>query len=518
MSATLNITDLNELYSSVTPEEAIAIANLGAQCWLTCKQGLYDQWSASMSEEDTQKALAWKQEGRLAAIESLKSQLVEAEEAMMRAIKAEGQLSALKAAMEDEKATMESEMTQRVEKALESRLKDLEIEKLREMAEKQKELGELQQRLAAFSSQGQMLEMLQEANTLLTTSIAEREERLAEKDAKLQGLIEAQKPKSSYAIGKHGEAVIMELLQKFVIPSFMHASAFDVTGKGHVADIHLVLQSPVGKMMKILVEAKQYSRPVKTKEIGKLHNDVDADDEALAGIMISITSQIASVKQFQIEKTSKGKYILYLALEGFDDEFRGVMICWAIRVLSTLASYSAEMGDDLVGKLVDFFGELEKSVVEADMVVKNCQKATESAITMKRNLSKRLEEFRKENLKTHIAIPSAAGSVDHAKSKKTTQKKSQKSHVISTPSPPVFESSESSDDNDGYVERATEEQPVAEESVEFVEESRPAKGKKLPATGLTGKQRSARKYYEANRERLLEYKRGLREQKQTYED
>lgn len=505
MSTTLNITDLHELYSSVTPEEAIMIANLGALCWLTCKQGLYEQWSASMSEEDTDKAIAWKQEGRLEAMKALNSRLAAAEEAMTRTAVAEGQLLALKAAME-------TETTQQVEELLESRLKDLEIEKLREMAEKQREIGELQQRLAAASSQGQMMLLLQEANTMLKTSIAEREEQLAEKEAKLECLIEAQKPKSSYAIGKQGEAVIMELLQRFVIPSFMHASAFDVTGKGHVADIHLFLQSPVGKMMKILVEAKQYSRPVKTKEIGKLHNDVDADDEALAGIMISITSQIASVKQFQIEKTSKGKYILYLALEGFDDEFRGIMICWAIRVLSTLASYSAEMGDDLVGKLVDFFGELEKSVVEADMVVKNCQKATESAITMKRNLSKRLEEFSKENMKTHIAIPSADGSSNQAKPKKVTQKKP---HVSSIPSPSAFESS---DDNEECAEQATEEPPVAEESVEIVEESRPARGKKLPATGLTGKQRSARKYYEANRERLLENRRGQREQKQTYEE
>jgi hypothetical protein len=193
----------------------------------------------------------------------------------------------------------------------------------------------------------------------------------------------------------------MELLQKHVIPVFIQASAHDMTGQGHAADIHLYLQSPVGKMMKILVEAKQYTRTVKTKEVCKLQNDVDGDDEALAGIMISNSSQIASVKQFQIEKTTKGKYILYLSLEGYDDEYRGLFVCWAIRVLSTLATYSADTSDDLVSQVTEFFTELEKSVQDADIVVKNCQKATDSAIIMKRNILRKLEDFKRDNLKSH---------------------------------------------------------------------------------------------------------------------
>jgi hypothetical protein len=443
------------------------MANLGAQCWIAFKDGLYKQWSASMTAEDNERAESWRQEGRLSAMETLKARMASAETAMAQLATAEGRLTALR-------ESMEAETNRRVAEALESKLKDAEILHLRE-------LSSFRERLAYMDSKDATLSMLRETNTALQTTISIRETQLAEKDAQLQIIADSQKTKSSYAIGKQGEAVVMEMLNKYVIPSFLHSSAHDVTGKGHVADIHLFLQSPVGKMMKILVEAKQYSRAVKTKEIGKLHNDVDADDEALAGIMISTSSQIASVKQFQIEKTSKGKYVLYLSVDGFDDEFRGMIVCWAIRVLSTLATYSADSSDNLVGKIVDFFTELEKSVQEADLVVKNCQKATDSAISMKRSLSKRLEDFRQENLKLH-----AVSSVSDITEMKSVVKPT-------IPSSPIIE------------------EEVEEITVDLTTED----GESIITPKLSASQKSSRKYYEENRERLLKYAKEARSRKRA---
>ena len=455
----LRLSDLHEVYTTVSMEEAKAMANLGAHCWIAFKDGLYNHWASSMSAEDTEKAEAWRQEGRLSAMESLKSKFVAAETAIAQTAEAEGRVATIKASMEMMKTTMETEIERKVQDKLELQRKSLEIEHLIEMSG-------VKERLAFLSSIEPSITILQSTNATLTKAVLERDGLIAEKEAQLQSIVESQKTKSSYAIGKQGEAVVMDILHKYVLPVFIHSSAYDVTGKGHVADIHLFLQSPVGKMMKILVEAKQYSRPVKTKEITKLHNDVDADDEALAGIMISNSSQISSVKQFQIEKTSKGKYVLYLSVEGYDDEFRGMIVCWAIRVLSTLATYSAECGDDLVGKVVDFFGELEKSVQEADQVVKNCQKAVDSAILMKRGLIKKLEDFRRDNLKMHA--------------------------LTNIPSSPTTQVKEEFIKEELAIEMPDDKQSIA---------------------SSTKKLTSGQKYYVENRERLLAYAREARRKK-----
>lgn len=444
-----------------------------------------------MTADDTKKAEAWRQEGRISAMETLKSRMASAEIAMAQLATAEGRLTALR-------ESMEAETSRRVADALESKLKDAEITHLRE-------LSSFRERLAYLDSKETTVSMLRETNTALQTTIGILESQVSEKEAQLKIIADSQKTKSSYAIGKQGEAVVMEMLHKYVIPSFLHSSAHDVTGKGHVADIHLFLQSPVGKMMKILVEAKQYSRSVKTKEIGKLHNDVDADDDALAGIMISTSSQIASVKQFQIEKTSKGKYVLYLSVDGFDDEFRGMIVCWAIRVLSTLATYSADSSDNLVGKVVDFFTELEKSIQEADLVVKNCQKATDSAITMKRSLSKRLDEFRRENLKLH-GVSSELSDSKPAVYKKPVC-------IVSPPSILTEEEVEAiSVELPAEVEGVEEqEQDQAQAQVQEHKPRRPA----VISSSLTSSQKSSRRYYEENRERLLQYAKEARRRKRA---
>jgi len=263
------------------------------------------------------------------------------------------------------------------------------------------EISELRQKLASYESQSKLL-VSKESECRLLQERADKQtaeyKQLEQEMKKIQEQQREKATKSSYAIGKQGEATVKGILNDFVLPYFLYSRIQDVAMKGHSADIHLYLQSPVGKQLKILVEAKQYTDAVKSKEITKLHSDVDGDDEASSGIMISTNSQISSVKQFQIEKTAKGKYILYLSVEGFDDEMRGKTICWAVRVLSTLAAYSKETGSNIVEKLGDFFKDLDKSVQEADTVLKNCQKALDSATSMKRTLAKRIEDFRVDNM------------------------------------------------------------------------------------------------------------------------
>ena len=287
---------------------------------------------------------------------------------------------------EEAKRTFSKELSNRLEQAKEIQLLTLQNQT-------SAEISGLRQQIAELRSQSELLLAKEEARRLLEQKVSHLESENGMKQAKIDALLK-ETTKSSYAIGKDGEALIYDIITEHVLPVFLYSSAKNMAGINHVADIHLFLQSPVGKQMKILIDAKKYKDPVKGKEITKLHHDVDIDDDAHAGIMISTNSQISSVKQFQIEKTPKGKYILYLSIEGFDDELRGKAICWSIRVLSTLASYSDDSDGNILGKIVDFFKELDLSLKEADQVVKSCQKTLDLATVMKQNLTKRLDDFR----------------------------------------------------------------------------------------------------------------------------
>jgi hypothetical protein len=307
-----------------------------------------------------------------------------------KVVSLELQLAAQLELVEEMKRTTEKEVMDRVQEAKSHQQVALEIQKAAE-------ISDLRLRVAELSSQGELLAAKEEARKLLDEKVKTLESE-AIKLQKQLATLQADATKSSYALGKAGEALIFDIITEYVLPVFMYSSAKDMSGISHVADIHLFLQSPVGKRMKILIDAKKYKDPVRGKEITKLHSDVDSDDDAMAGIMISTTSQISSVKQFQIEKTPNGKYVLYLSVEGFDDELRGKAICWAIRVLSTLASYADDSDENIMGKIAEFFKELDLSLKEADGLVKMCQKTLDSATVMKRNLGQRLESFRVEHL------------------------------------------------------------------------------------------------------------------------
>jgi hypothetical protein len=477
----IRLEDLHESYAAATIEERIQMANLGAICWNSLKQELYDQWSASLSVDESQKAEMWRSEGikegkqmmfesvkaKLASADTLKEQLMicEASREADRT-RAEQQLSYERELLTKEIQAIKQRHLQNIEIEVDRRVadvvrsaedrKDQEASALRlriatlmeentisvmldssrskkitslecELSEQlhmneeakrtfskelsirleqakefqmltlqnqtSSEISGLRQQIAELRSQSELLLAKEEARRLLEQKVSHLELENAMKQAKIDTLLK-ETTKSSYAIGKDGEALIYDVITEYVLPVFLYSRAKNMSGINHVADIHLFLQSPVGKQLKILIDAKNYKDHVKTKEITKLQYDVDIDDDANAGIMISTNSQISSVKQFQIEKTPKGKYILYLSIEGFDDELRGKAICWAVRVLSTLASYSDDSDGNILGKIVDFFKELDISLKEADQVVKSCQKTLEISTTMKQNLSKRLDDFR----------------------------------------------------------------------------------------------------------------------------
>ena len=328
---------------------------------------------------------------RIASLSEESQTVAMMETTRMKRISAlEAELTSQMELAEEAKRVYEKEFGQRLEEAKKYQLLVLENQK-------SAEISELRQKLAELNSLRDLLAMKEEARSLLSEKVAVLEE-ISEKKQRLIDVLQIENTKSSYAIGKEGESLIFNIITEYVLPVFLYSSAKDMTGVSHAADIHVYLQSPLGKRMKILIDAKKYKDHVRLKEVTKLHADVDDDGEAMAGIMISTSSQISSVKQFQIEKTPKGKYVLYLSVEGFSDELRGKAICWAIRVLSTLVSYSGDSDDNIIGKIAEFFKELDLSMKEADQVMKACQKSLDLSTVMKKNLGKRLDDFRVEHL------------------------------------------------------------------------------------------------------------------------
>lgn len=292
----------------------------------------------------------------------------------------------------------EEELSKRMDAARE--LLSLSLEK-----EKSQEISALKQQVAESRSLSGLLSVTEESRRLLAEKVTVLESSIQSKEEKIQQLT-VSNTKSSWAIGKSGESQLLDIIQVYVIPVFLYATVEDMAGVAHAADLHLYIQSPVGKRMKILIDSKKYKDPVRQKEINKLHSDVDRDDDAMAGILISFDSHISNVKQFQIEKTTKGKHVLYLSVEGFDDDLRGKIICWAVRVLSTLASYSDDSDGNIMEKVVEFVREIDSSVKDADKVMKACQTSLDLATVSKNNLGRRLETFRIENLGA-VSAPSA---------------------------------------------------------------------------------------------------------------
>ncbi len=361
----LRLRDLHPLYVSVSAEEARLMANLGAMVYESAGTELRKKWAEEMSAEEGAKADVWRSEGRLAAFEEVKGRLVAAEEAAVRLASAEGTVSALR-------STMEEEVTRRLGEALEGFRKDYELTAVKEVAA-------LREQLAVAKMREELLALMQEKVSALQTQLME---------------YTAAATKSSHVIGKQGEATVWELLETCVVPEFPYAEAKNMSGVSHAADFHLWVMRPDGKRMKVLIDAKKYKRPVNTEEINKLNGDVDGDDEAHCGILVSLTSPVCGMKQFQMRVTDKGKPVLYLSFVDMEKEYQSQILCWGVRVLMTAVrdvgverSLEAEQVDELLT-------EIAGTVKEVDGMIRTHAKMIETLRTMKGTVLQKIANFK----------------------------------------------------------------------------------------------------------------------------
>lgn len=360
----LDLADLHEIYRTVDAAEARLIANLGAEVYVAVRDQLRASWSADLSAEEGAKADVWRAEGRVAAMEEVRGRLAVAEEATVRAATAEGTLSALRAAME-------GEVARRVGEAIVGVRKDCELAAVKEMAA-------LREQVAVATMREELLVLMQEKVTALEAAQAE---------------LAAAKTKSSHVIGKQGEATVWEMLETVVVPEFPYAEARNMAGVSHAADFHLWVMRPDGKRMKVLMDAKKYKRPVNSDEIAKLNADVDDDEEASCGIMVSLTSHISTMKQFQMKMTDKGKPVLYLSFVDLETEYHGRLLCWGVRALMTAVREDMEKSLELE-RVEALLTGVSESVKECDVMIKAHTKMIESLRKMKTEMALAVMKFR----------------------------------------------------------------------------------------------------------------------------
>jgi hypothetical protein len=201
--------------------------------------------------------------------------------------------------------------------------------------------------------------------------------------------------KSSYAIGKSGEATVFELLNSHVVPMLPYASVKDMTAISHAADFHLSVMLETGVKAKLLIDSKKYKRRVNTAEIDKLYADVDADEEASGGVMLSLESHIFTMKQFQIARSPKQKPVVFLSFCDIGEEYRKDMITWAVRILiDILSQNSSEDKDVMIANLDGFLNSLDESVTELDGSLKGLTKTIDTLKAMRDGFIRKIVNFR----------------------------------------------------------------------------------------------------------------------------
>ena len=373
MPLTLRTADLHEDYRAASMEEAIAMANLGAVCYKSAKAGLYEQWSASMEGDESAKADVWRAEGRHAMLESLKAKLVAVEEMSARAIAAEGQVQHIK-------ASVESEVSRRFAEAIEGYRKDFEIAKMAEITG-------MKERIAMFEGKEGFVQMVLDSQVFMKEKIAALEAQLAQQLAA--------NTKSSSAIGKQGEAIVLELLENTVCKIFPHSIVKDMTGVPHAADFHLWVMTPVGQKIKILIDSKKYKRAVNSDEINKLYEDIDADEECQCGIMISIDSGICTKRQFCFSRTLKQKPVLFLTFQDLTQESQKDILCWGLHVLTEFVGEKNDaVRQAMLNNMDEFLDTMLVSVKDIDVVIRDQMKAVTAMKEVRAKILKSVAVFR----------------------------------------------------------------------------------------------------------------------------
>ena len=388
----LRIADLDPVYRTVGYEEAVEMANLGAAAYGIVRDSLRSEWSAAMGAEEAVKADSWRAEGRMSAIEEWTTKLKEMEGLSFRLVTAE-------ATAEHLRTSVDVEVQRRVGEQLEILRKDYELISMQKL--------HMMEKAMIVAEEGvKHMPVYQEKIYLQAAKLAQYAEEIGKLREELHQMelerVQAS-TKSSHALGKLGEATVLDMLTNVVLPAFPYSSVKDVTSKAHAADFHLWIMTPHGARVKILVDAKNYSKPVNTEEIVKLYADVDADEEAQCGMMISLSTPIHKMKQFEFRVTERHKPVVFLSFRGLETGYQHELTCWAINaLLAIVKEISTDERNYIVENIESFLNGLMSSMNEVDGVIQAQTRAVNMLRQIKSDIIRKITTFRTE---ANIDIP-----------------------------------------------------------------------------------------------------------------
>jgi len=355
----LRLRDLHPLFVSVGAEEARLIANLGATVYESAGAELRRAWAAELSAEEGAKADVWRREGATEMADTLRGKLAAGEAAIAR-------VSVLE-------ASVETEVERRMGEMLALQQKEFELGK-------RMEIHALEMQIAEMRGKAAMVKLLEEAQISMREAVAARDAELAKYKT----------TKSSHALGKIGEATMLEMLNSYVIPQFSYSDVKDMTTVSHKGDFHLWVSGPSGKRVKIMIDVKKYASPVQACEVEKLYSDLNSDD-ADVGLMVSLDSPVSAKTQFQIIRTTAGKPCMFITFDKLDDGIRQEVLCWAVRVLVSIATaHDSAKQDAMMAEIQAFMCEMSESVVELEGCMKVCKALHDSLRGIKDRFAARI--------------------------------------------------------------------------------------------------------------------------------
>jgi uncharacterized protein YwlG (UPF0340 family) len=382
----LKIEDLAAAYRTASYEEAIEMANLGAAAYEIVRDSLREQWDAAMGAEEAVKADIWRSEGRMSALEEFKAKLKEAESLSVR-------LASAEVAAEQLRTSIDSEVSRRVGEQVESLRKDYELMTVQKIHTMEKAM--------IVAEEGvKHLPVYQEKISVQAAQLAQCAEEIGKLREELHQMelerVQAS-TKSSHALGKLGEATVLDMLTNVVLPVFPYSSVKDMTSKAHAADFHLWIMTPHGRRVKVLVDAKNYSKPVNTEEIMKLYADVDADEEAHCGMMISLSTPIHKMKQFEFRVTERHKPVVFLTFRGMETEYQHELTCWAINaLLAIVKEMSTDERNYIMENIDSFLSGMMGSLTDLDGAIQAQSRVLTTMRQIKTEMIRKITTFRTE--------------------------------------------------------------------------------------------------------------------------
>lgn len=334
------------------------------------KEELFVSWAAT---EETTRAERWREEGR--------REIVTEKRALAAA------LAAAEATAEALRATVDRKVEERVADRIAIVRAECETDKMREMLV-------LRERIATAEGKDKYIESLEGNVSLLRDKHATLEARYAELNTQLLE-VTTSNTKSSHAIGKAGEAEVYDMLMNTVCPAFQFATVKDMSQINHSADFHLTVMGEDGSKIKILVDSKKYNKPVSTVECLKLHADVDADDEARAGLLVSLQTHIQTAKTFQIRRTEKNRPVMYLTFQNTDESQRGEILCWAVRVLQAIAvEKNFNDRQHMIDRIEIFLNSFNSEIKDMDVTIRSLMKNVDAMKVIRNNIVGKITKFR----------------------------------------------------------------------------------------------------------------------------